>query len=85
MKSNPETYVNPQANLIIEIIQQVLVNFVHTYNLREKYLDKEDPWKVILVAEVFLVHSTYHIIKYNSTGQLVFIRDIIISIKYVSD
>ena len=49
---------NPKANLILEIIYQVIEKLVHTFNLQNNYLDEDDPWSGILEAINFAVSST---------------------------
>ena len=51
---------NPQANAVVERIHQVLANMVRTFELEDKYLDADDPWKVILSAVAFAIRSTIH-------------------------
>ena len=60
IKGKPITTRNPQANSVIERIHQVLANMVRTFELENKYLDKEDPWKSILGAVAFAMRSTIH-------------------------
>ena len=35
---------NPQANSILEIIHQFIVNLVSTFDLQDNYLDNNEPW-----------------------------------------
>ena len=53
IKIKPSYPGKPQANAIIERIQQVLGNLVRTYNIQETYVDDADPWMVILLAAAF--------------------------------
>ena len=76
---------NPKADVIVEIINQLLGNLVRTYNLQETYVDDADPWMGILAAAAFAVHSNYHRIKFKSPGQLVFGRDMILPINHLAD
>ena len=46
---------NPQANSILEIIHQVISNFVRTFDLQNNYLDEDDPWSGILATKYFVV------------------------------
>ena len=43
----------PQANSILERIQQVIANLVRTFDLQNYKLDKYDPWSGILAAMAF--------------------------------
>ena len=46
---------NPQANSILEIINQVVANLVRTFDLQSNYLDEDYPWSDILSATAFAV------------------------------
>ena len=46
---------NSQANSIVEIIHQFIASLVHTSELNNIYLDKDDPWLGVLEAKAFLV------------------------------
>ena len=76
----PITVRNPQANAIVERIHQVIANIIHTFKLENNYSDEDDPWKGILSATSFGIHSTYHMILQKMPGQLVFGRDMILNI-----
>ena len=43
IKTKPASPGNPQANVILETIHQVLGNTVLTYNIHETYVDNADP------------------------------------------
>ena len=60
IKTNPSSPGNPQANVTIERIHQVLGNLARTYNLQETYVDYVDPFMGILAAAAFSVQYTYH-------------------------
>ena len=49
------TLENPTSNAILEQIHQVLGNLVHTCNMTQKYVDKDDPWSVILAVASFAI------------------------------
>ena len=68
MNTKPTYPGNPQANAIIERINQVLGNLVRTYNIQETYVDDADPCMGILLAADFAVRSTYHQTKQKSPG-----------------
>ena len=85
IKTKPVSPGNPQANIIVEIINQVLGNLVRTYNLQETYVDDAHPWSGILAAEAFAVRSTYHMTKGKISGQLLFGRDMILPINHMAD
>ena len=67
--TKPSTTVNPMYNALLEQIHQVLVNLVRTYNITQLYVDKYNPWSVILSVAAFEIQSitnTYHHQLYTS-------------------
>ena len=72
---------NLTSNAVLELIHQVLVNLVRTLNIKETYVDKDNPWSVILAASEIAILSTTNRLKGYSPGLLVFVRDIILWIK----
>ena len=52
---------------------------------KNNYLDKDDPWSVTLSDTAFSVCSTYHIAVKATPGQLVFGRDMILNIPFISN
>ena len=50
-----ETKENQQEKLIPERIHQVIANPVRMFDLKNSYLDEDDPWSGILAATVFAV------------------------------
>ena len=85
IKAKPASSGNPQTNETTEIIHQVLGNIVHSYNLKEGYIDDADPRMGILAASSFTVRSRYHQTKQKSPGQLVFERDMILTIYHMEN
>ena len=67
---------------MLERIQQVLVNLVRTFNIKETYIDKDDPWSGILAVEAFLIRSTTNKLKIYITRQLLLGCDMILPIKH---
>ena len=55
---------------------------MHTYNITETCVDEDDPWSGILAAAEFSIISTTNGLKVYSPGQLLFVRDMTISIKH---
>ena len=84
IKAKPDSSGYPQEKAIIDIIHQVLVNFLHTCNPQETHVDNTDLWMVILVSEDFVIKSTCYIIKDKSTYQLVIRQDMLIPIIHVA-
>ena len=64
---------------------QVLGNLVRKFNISKTYVDKYDPWMVILAASELAILSTKNKLKGYSPGQLLFGRDMIIPIKHKAD
>ena len=83
--SKPRTSGNPMSNAVLERIHQVLGNLVRTFNISQTYVDKDNPWAGILSAAKFTIFSTTNRKKGYSQGQLVFVRDMILLIKYEVD
>ena len=73
------------SNAILERIHQVLGNLVRTFNIQQKYVDKNDPWTGILDAAAFEIRSTTSGQKGYSLGQIIFGRDMILLIKHRVD
>ena len=84
-KNNPASPGNPQVNVTIDRIHQVLGNLVHTYSLQETYVDDADPFMGILNTAAFAVRSTFHITKDKIPRQLVFGRDMILPINHITN
>ena len=77
--------MNQQANTTIEIIYQLLGNFIRTYNLHDKYVDDADPCVVIVAAAALAVRYMYHQTLKKSPSQLVFGRDMILPINNLAN
>ena len=73
------------SNVILERIHQVQGNLVHTFNVQQTYVDKNDPWTGIFDAAAFSICSTISRKKGYSQGQLKFGRDLILPIKHRVD
>ena len=73
------------SNAVLERIHQVIVNLVHTFNISQTYVDKNDPSTGILPAEYFAMLSTTNRLKGCSPCQLVFGHDMILPIKHKVD
>ena len=73
------------SNATLERIHQVLVKIVHTFNISQTYVGKNDPWTGILDAAEFENFSTTNRQIFNSLVQLIFGRAIILPIKHTVD
>jgi transposase InsO family protein len=83
LKIKPITTRNPQANAIIERVHQTIGNIIRTFNVQA--MDTKDPWSGILAATMFAVRATFHTTLQASPMQLVFGRDAILNINYITD
>ena len=83
--SKPRTLANTMSNAALERINQVIGNLVRTYNISKTFIDKYDPWSVILAEAAFVIISTKNRIKVHSPGQLIFGRDTILPIEHTVD
>ena len=77
IKSKWGTTENPQGNLILEQIHEVIVNLVYMFDLKNKYLDEGYTWLDILAATDFSICSVYHTMFQATPDQLVYVHDII--------
>ena len=58
---------------------------MRNFSIKETYVDKDDPFLVILDATSFAICSTTNGLKFNSPVQLVFFCDMILPIKHKVD
>ena len=56
--AKPTTSENTTSNVILERIHQVLGNLARTYNIKDTYVDKDDPWSGNLSPAAFGILST---------------------------
>ena len=61
IKEKFETTSNTQVNSVLEIIYQVIPNLVYTFDLKNNYLNEDDPWSDILADMEFALRNTHHI------------------------
>ena len=50
INDKPSTSRNPMSNMVLERIHQVLGNLMRNFNIYKTYVEKYDPWTVILAA-----------------------------------
>ena len=58
---------------------------MQTFNIKDTYIDKDDPWLGILVYALFAVLSTKNRVRGYILGQLVLGRDMILRIPHKVD
>ena len=71
----------PQANAIVETVQQTIGIIIRTFSIQEMDLDDENPWEGVLSSTMFAIRSTVHTNIQHIPSQLVFGRDEILNIK----
>ena len=77
--------MNHQENSILERIHQVIENLVCKFDLKNIYLDEDEPWSGILEATSFAVYSTYRTKLQATPGQLVFGHNMVLYTPSISD
>ena len=71
--------------MILEIIHKVLGNHVWMYNIQENCVDEDDPWVGILATTLFTMIYMQNRLKDYNTGQLLFVRNMILPAKHNVD
>ena len=71
---------NPQGNVPIEQVHQVIHNMVATKDTKKRTFDYIYPWEEIPTSVSWAIRSPYHSTFYASPSQLVFGRDIIFNL-----
>jgi hypothetical protein len=76
---SPTTVQNPQANSVLECIDQVIGNMIRTSNLSESL------WVDLLPAVAFAICGTFHTNLQATPCQLVFGRDLILDASFTAN
>ena len=76
---------NITSNAVLEYIYLDLGNLVQTCNTKDTYIDEDDLWMVILMTAEFLICFKTNRFKGYSMGQILFGRDMILTIKKTAD
>jgi transposase InsO family protein len=79
IKRKDTTVRNPQANAILERLNQTIVNTIPIFSKENL---EENPWGGILVGTIFAVGATYHTTMQATPMQLVFGLDYILNTKF---
>ena len=74
---------NPQANLMVERVHQMIGNMIYTFKYNE--VDPDDPWSGILGAVAFAVCAMVHTTSKAMPSQLVFSRDAVLLIMHIAN
>jgi hypothetical protein len=85
MREKPSSSYNPQSNRIRERVHQVLGNALRAFELENKELDTNDPWRPFLSAAVWAIRSTVHTTLDATPGQLAFGQDMLLPIQLKMD
>ncbi len=78
----PITAQNPQANEIVERINQTIGSMLRTFCVHSTKLDKEDPWSGILGVVMFTARLTIHSTSRATPAQLVFGSDAMLNVQH---
>jgi hypothetical protein len=79
--SNP---FNPQSNGIIERVHLTLNDSLITAQIDGREMDEKDPWGPFLSSAAYAIRSTFHTTLKATSGQLVFGRDMVLTIKFMA-
>ena len=53
--AKPSTLVNTTSNAILDRVNQNLGNLVRTCNIKQTYIEEDDPWTGILATAAFAI------------------------------
>ena len=79
------TKYNPQSNGIIKHVHQTLTNSLRTFEVEEQELPQYNLWTPFLSAAAFTVRSMVHTTMKATPAQLVFGRNMILTVRYITD
>ena len=85
LKGKPTGTYNPQSNGIIERIHLVIGNMLRTFENENRDLPPIMPFRTFISAASWAIRSTYHTTLQATPGQLVFGRDMLLSIPFRAD
>ena len=85
LKGKPTGTYNPQSNGIIEQIHLVIGNMLRTFEDNDHDLPPIMPFRSFISAASWAICSTYHTTLQATPGQLVFGRDMLLSIPFRAD
>ena len=74
--------MDPTSKEILERIHSVFGNLLWAYNIKDTYVDKDDPWSGILAPAIIEIISTKNRLKGYTLVQLVFGNYFILPFKY---
>ena len=85
LKAKPTSTYNPQSNGIIERIHLVIGNMLRTFEDNNRNLPPIMPVRSFISAASLAIRSTYHTTLQATPGQLVFGKDMLLSIPFRAD
>jgi hypothetical protein len=85
LKGKPTSSWNPQSNGIIQRIHLVIGNMLRTFEDNNRDLPPIMPFRSFISAASWAIRSTYHTMLQATPGQLVFGRDMLLSIPIRAD
>ena len=87
LKRRPSSSWNPESNAILERIHQVLADCLRSFNLDERTINEmdDDPFEEFLSAAAFSIQCSYHQTHGHSPAQMVFGRDMFMSVDAAID
>jgi hypothetical protein len=85
LKAKPTSTYNPQYNGIVEQIHLVIGNMLWTFENNNRDLPLIMPFWSFISASSWAIRSTYHTALQATPGQLVFGRDMLLSIPFRAD
>jgi hypothetical protein len=78
------TPFNPQSNGIIERVHWTLNDSLRTAEIDGREMEEIDHWGPFLASDEYTIRSTFHNTLKATPGQLVFGRDMVLSIKFMA-
>jgi hypothetical protein len=85
IKGKPTTIKNPQANVILERLHQVLAQMLRTSELDMAETITPDDVDVFLDNTAWAIRSTNHTVLKSSPGAMIFGRDMLFNIPFIAD
>ncbi len=85
IKHKPTMTKNPQANVILEHLHQVLAQMLHTFKLDMAETIYPDDVNVFLNNATWAIHSTYHTVLKASPGVAIFGRNVLFDIPFIAN
>ena len=81
----PTTIKKPPTNAIMERLDDVLWDMLHTKNLHKCTFDIVDPWSELLTSVAYdIICNTHHNILKASPIQLVFSYEILLNVYFIA-